>query len=92
MNETILTARIMAALRARGIYVVKYHGSAFSTAGVPDLLCCADGKLIAMEIKVQFRQPTPIQEVQIAKIRAAGGVAVVVRSVEEALAACMPDP
>ncbi len=69
-------------------------GGPFQVPGVPDLLMCIDGMFIGMELK--FPHPgestehararaTPQQRSQIKRINAAGGMAGVVTSVEEAL-------
>ena len=42
----------MAALRARGAWVYKVHGTGYSQAGVPDLLIGYQGLSIAFEVKV----------------------------------------
>ena len=69
-------------------------GSPYQEPGIPDLLLCVDGLFIAMEIK--FPKPgesiehargraTIQQRSQIKRIIAAGGMAGVVTSVDEAL-------
>lgn len=44
--------------------------------------------MICLEIKTPTGRLAPIQAVTLKRIQAAGGIAVVVRSVEEALRAC----
>ena len=89
MTETALTAAIMAALRTRGAWVYKAQGTAYSQAGVPDLLVGYQGRFIALEVKLPGERATPRQEWVMGRIRAAGNVAVVVHSVEEALATAL---
>lgn len=43
--------------------------------GVPDLLICKSGKMVAIELKIDGEEPTPLQEFTLNKIRQAGGVA-----------------
>ena len=86
--ETLLVQRIIKALRHEGAFVLKVHGGPYQVAGVPDLLCCVRGRLIGLEVKVGSNNATPLQEKTMADIRAAGGIAAVVRSVEEALEVC----
>jgi Holliday junction resolvase len=72
-------------LRSKGAYVVKQHGSGMSEAGVPDLLCCYKGRFIGIEVKrnhVQSRV-SKIQEQHLLRIRAAGGIAIVARQVQD---------
>jgi hypothetical protein len=69
-----------------GIYLFKMWGGPFTPAGVPDLLCCYRGRFIALEVKLPKKssKPSEIQLKTIEIIKAAGGIAAVVRSVEEA--------
>lgn len=55
----------------------------YGTAGVPDIIACIDGAFYAFEVKTEIGKPTALQEATIRKIRAAGGTAVVVRSVDD---------
>nr|DAU43819.1 MAG TPA: Nuclease [Caudoviricetes sp.] len=79
----------------------KMHGSIYMETGIPDIMCCVEGRLIALEVK--HRKPseseshaysrTSVEQVrQIRRIRAAGGAACTVldeggavRAVREAL-------
>lgn len=51
--------------------------------GVPDILCCLNGRFIGFEVKRFGAKPTPIQHAQHQRIAAAGGVVYVVRSIDE---------
>lgn len=57
----------------------------YGRSGVPDLVCCVDGMFLAIECKAGDNKPTPLQYREIDLIRAAKGVAMVVRenNVEE---------
>lgn len=55
----------------------------YGTAGIPDIICCMDGRFFAFEVKNENGKATKLQEATLRKIRAAGGTAAVVRSVEE---------
>ena len=79
----------------------KMHGSIYMETGIPDVLCCVEGRLIFLEVK--HRKPgesearaygrTSVEQVrQIRRVRAAGGAACTVldedgavRAVREAL-------
>jgi len=52
MNESTLTRQILAALRDRGGWWFKTHGSAYQMAGVPDIIGCYKGRFIAFEVKI----------------------------------------
>ena len=84
--ETKLKTEILAylkRLKAAGepIWWYKVHGSRYQMAGVPDLDIVYKGLAIKLEAKAGDKQPTKLQEHVMAEIRAAGGVASVVRSV-----------
>lgn len=64
----------------------KEHGGQFGTAGVPDIIACIDGRFVAFEVKAETGKLTVLQAVTIRRIRAAGGIAAVVRSADEARA------
>ncbi|MCM1530391.1 MAG: VRR-NUC domain-containing protein [Alistipes sp.] len=61
----------------------KEHGGMYGTAGIPDIIACIDGRFYGFEVKTETGKTTALQEATIRKIRAAGGIAVVVRSVDE---------
>ena len=46
--------------------------------GIPDFLCCMHGMFVAIETKYGANKPSPMQALNIGKIRAAGGVALVI--------------
>ena len=47
----------------------------YSVAGVPDFLCCIQGRLVAIETKAPGKTPTAFQLRQIRLINEAGGLA-----------------
>jgi hypothetical protein len=57
----------------------------FSTIGASDILVCINGKFIALEVKTQTNHATKLQELFIERVIAAGGVAGVVRSVDDVI-------
>ena len=88
MRETALVRKIIKALRERGVYAVKVHQGGYGMVGVPDVLACVSGTFVALEVKVGSRQATQAQSWHIDAVRSSNGVAAVVRSEDEALAAC----
>lgn len=52
-------------------------------AGLPDVIGCIDGQMVAMEVKTGRARLTPLQTVTLERIRAAGGIGEVVRSRED---------
>ena len=88
-RESKRSRDIMKALRLEGAYCIKIHGSEFMQVGTPDIQGCYLGKFFAFETKnPEDRSNTsPMQERQMAKIRAAGGIAQVVCTPDEAVKA-----
>jgi hypothetical protein len=54
-----------------------------SKRGVSDVLCCFKGRMIAIEIKIGTDRLSPEQEGFIANVRHAGGVAFVVKTIDD---------
>ena len=86
--ESKLSRRIMEALRLEGYFCFKVHGSEYMMAGLPDIIVCAEGKFIGLEVKMPSARSnvSPVQRLVHTKIEHAGGVARVVCSPPEALA------
>lgn len=66
-----------------GLFFWKVFSGMYCRAGIPDIVCCYKGRFIAFEVKVPDGKSTPLQDATIKRIREAGGVAEVVRSVDE---------
>jgi Holliday junction resolvase len=64
-------------LKEKGIWYVKYFANGFTRRGVPDLLCCVNGKFVAVEVKAQNGHPSELQVYEQKSIMRAGGVAVI---------------
>lgn len=100
--ETALVGRIKKAVLARfpDAMVVKIHGGAYQTAGLPDLVVVVDGRIYGFEVKKQrlgesaehaYGRATILQKARLADLRRAGGIGAVVLSVDEVLA-LLPNP
>lgn len=86
-REARLSAAIVKRLNAMpGTLVRKRHGSAFATAGDPDITGCCRGHHVEIEVKLPGEAPTKIQERRLAEWAAAGAITGVATSVEEAMA------
>lgn len=86
-RETAIVNKIRDALKKRGVLCFKWHGSVMGQTGMPDLLAIVDGRAIWLEVKTATGDTTKLQVHMLAKMREAGCVAAVVRSVDEALEA-----
>lgn len=80
-RESSVVRTIQRYLTQRGVWYTKTTGVA--QAGVPDLLCCVEGRFWAFEVKRPGEKARPMQEHVMAKIRAAGGNVAVVTSVDD---------
>lgn len=84
MKERVIVRRILEYLKTLpDCFAWKEHGGMYGTAGIPDIICCIDGRFFAFEVKNENGKATKLQEATIRKIKVAGGTAAVVRSVEE---------
>jgi len=84
MTEKEIVSAIMRYLKTvPHTFCWKEHGGMYSTAGLPDIICCIGGRFIAFEVKTPSGKLSKLQEITIQKIRAAKGEAFMVTSVEE---------
>lgn len=84
MKESDIVKAIMKYLKSVSkCFCWKEHGGMYGTAGIPDVIACINGHFCRFEVKTDVGKPTKLQEATIRKILAAGGTAVVVRSVDE---------
>jgi hypothetical protein len=84
MTEAGIVEKIKAYLKTvPGCFFYKNHGGAYGTAGLPDLVICFKGRFAALEVKTATGKPTVLQEITLDRIRKAGGIAEIVRSVGE---------
>src|SRR3990167_4701707 len=86
MLEKLLTIKIRKHLETKyGAVVVKFWGGGFSQSGVSDLLVCfpPNGKFAALEIKTKDGKTSPLQDDFLRRVRQAGGIAFVARSIKD---------
>ena len=85
--EARLQRKIQDAIKAAGHFCFKVHGSEYMMAGLPDIIVCAQGKFIGLEVKLPSTRGdvSPRQRYVHTQIEHAGGVAKVVCSPQEAL-------
>ena len=73
-KEGYLQARVLKELRSLpNVAVVKVIQA--TESGVSDILCCANGRFIALELKADKGKPTALQLLFIDKVIKAGGIA-----------------
>lgn len=76
--ESKVKAKCTALLKALGVYYFFPVANGMGRAGIPDIICCANGRFLAIECKAGKGTTTALQEKELAAIRAAGGVALVI--------------
>lgn len=84
MKESAIVKNILEYLKSLPrCFAWKEHGGMYGTAGIPDIIACIGGRFYGFEVKTERGKPTALQEATMRKIRLAGGIAVVVRSVAD---------
>ena len=76
--EAKVKAKIKAILKAHNVYYAMPIGTGYGNSGVPDFLCCVNGKFLAIEAKAGKGTTTALQEKNLREIREAGGKAMVI--------------
>lgn len=66
-------------LKEEGIYFVKIWGGGFQRAGIPDILCCVNGKFVALELKSETGKLSELQKYNLEKIKESGGIGLCVK-------------
>jgi hypothetical protein len=61
-----------------GVYYFAPAANGFGRAGIPDIICCFGGRFIAIECKAGNGVTTALQDRELAAIRTAGGMTMVV--------------
>jgi hypothetical protein len=72
--EVKVKNKIKAILKEHGVYYAMPIGTGYGNAGVPDFLCCMDGRFLAIEAKANGGNTTALQDKNLRDIEAAGGI------------------
>ena len=87
MLERDIVAAILRLLRKTPeCFAWKEHGGMYGTAGIPDIIVCFHGQLLAFEVKAPGGKLTKLQELTMQKIQSAKGHAYKVTSAAEVAA------
>lgn len=62
-------------LKELGAYYFYPVTGGFGRSGVPDVVACLNGRFVGIECKAGTNKPTALQQVELEKIRTAGGTA-----------------
>jgi len=76
--EAAVKAAVRKLLVEFGIYYFAPAANGFGRAGIPDIICCFGGRFIAIECKAGKGVTTALQDRELAAIRTAGGMTMVV--------------
>jgi pantoate kinase len=71
--EAKVKAKIKKILAAHNVYYAMPIGTGYGNSGVPDFLCCVNGKFVAIEAKAGKGLATALQLKNLAQINNAGG-------------------
>ena len=81
MSEQSIQRAIIKHLEKEGAYCVKVITA--NKAGVADIVCCYRGLWVSLEVKTPKGIVAPLQEYHQELVRKAGGIAGIVRSVDD---------
>lgn len=70
--------KVVRLLKQYGAYYFFPASYGMGRSGVPDIVCCLQGRFIGIECKAGKNKPTPLQEKELADIMKAGGISCVV--------------
>lgn len=65
-------------LTQEGVYYFMPVSNGMGRHGIPDVICCVNGRFLAIECKAKGGKPTALQEREMGLIRNCGGQALVV--------------
>ena len=77
-KEKLVKQRAVAQLKAMGAYYFYPATGGYGSSGVPDIVCCYQGRFIGIECKAGKGKTTALQDKNLHEIREAGGTALVV--------------
>ena len=77
--ESKVKKKIKDVLKSCGAYYAMPIGTGYGNSGVPDFLCCVNGKFVAIEAKAGKGQATALQLKNLQEINACGGYSLIIR-------------
>jgi len=76
--EAKVKAKVKALLDKHSIYHFMPATGGYGRSGIPDIICCANGKFLAIECKAQGGRLTALQRKELDRIELSGGVCYVI--------------
>lgn len=77
-SEKKVKDRVVKILKDNGVYYFFPATYGMGRSGVPDIICCVNGRFIAIECKAGGNKPTTLQQRELKLIADAGGSALVI--------------
>ena len=65
-------------LKSHNVYYFFPVTGGYGVSGIPDIVCCHNGRFIAIECKAGENKTTALQDRQLELIRQSGGIALVI--------------
>jgi pantoate kinase len=92
--EAKVKAKIRAILKEHNVYYAMPIGTGYGNSGVPDFLCCVNGKFVAIEAKAGKGAATALQLKNLSEINKAGGYTCIINEtnldyLKNVIAECM---
>ena len=76
--EAKVKKKIKAILSEHDVYYAMPVGSGFGNSGVPDFLCCVNGRFVAIEAKAGKGATTALQDKHLREIEKSNGISLVI--------------
>lgn len=76
--ESKVKAKVVKLLKQYNVYYFFPPANGYGRSGIPDIVCCVNGKFVAIECKAGGNKPTELQTFEINAIRRAKGTAAVI--------------
>lgn len=76
--EKLVKTKVVAQLKTLGAYYFYPVTGGYGASGVPDVVGCYKGRFIGIECKANGNKPTALQQMNLDKIAAQGGIALVI--------------
>jgi hypothetical protein len=70
--------KIKAIFKKEGVYYAMPIGTGYGNSGVPDFLCCVNGRFLGVEAKANGNKPTELQKKNLKDIELSGGYTAVI--------------
>lgn len=70
--------QVVKTLKANGVYYFFPATFGMGRSGVPDIICCVEGRFLAIECKAGNNKPTALQDREMNSIVTSGGSAMVI--------------